>query len=462
VERRLQGLGIERRHRQRTDAEQLADVGDDLGQERPGHRRRDADPRDQAPQDRAPDLVRAVGVVGRLAERDRAAADQGVGREVVEEARLAAAGAPDDGQGGAPTGAQLVDGGGQGRAVGDPADQRGPAQGRAHGLVLVNRAADAEPRQDAQGLGRARRSVAGIDREQAIDQLGHRARGVDAELAGRQGQARRSQRDAAALVGARQGVPLGQEFEGDDPGAPQVGGRGRRRAAQDLGRDVAQGAGRAMIVSALEGQAEVEDPDSPVGDQDVGRLEVAVADAAAMQVVQGAQELSQELELGGDRAAARGAGDRGRTFDHLEHQVRLVAIEAVVEHRDDVGMAQRGQDAELVGDGEAAEAVEGPGRAGRAGRPRPALGRPPGVAGPVVAGQRAQVADGGAGELDPGLGVGHPRGDRQAFDRDRLAGQAIAGPVDRAHPALAELVRERVAPGDHRRDGVVHGRQPPG
>jgi hypothetical protein len=54
-----------------------------------------------------------------------------------------------------------------------------------------------------------------------------------------------------------------------------------------------------------------------------------------------------------ERLGACGLEDRTRVLLEVHREIGVLLVEAVVQHADDVGMVQRGQDAELTRQGEA-------------------------------------------------------------------------------------------------------------
>ncbi len=74
-------------------------------------------------------------------------------------------------------------------------------------------------------------------------------------------------------------------------------------------------------------------------------------DAAAVQIGQRTQHLRHEPYPLWNRARARVLGERTRRVEQRHREIRhLVAVEAVVQDADDVGMPQRGQGLELPGE----------------------------------------------------------------------------------------------------------------
>ena len=115
--------------------------------------------------------------------------------------------------------------------------------------------------------------------------------------------------------GAEEGETAGDGLEEGDGEAPDVGGGVGLAAHELLGRHVVEGSDGAALFGefgagfAIVGDAEVDDFDDVAaagagGDEDVGRLEVAVDDEAGVGVVEGAGALADELDAVGQGHAA--------------------------------------------------------------------------------------------------------------------------------------------------------------
>jgi hypothetical protein len=152
------------------------------------------------------------------------------------------------------------------------------------------------------------------------------------------------------------------------------------------------------------GDAEVDQlPAAVAAAHQVGRLDVAVEDAAGVGGLEGAGDLDAEGRDLGRRQGAAGRQElaQARPGQELHHQVRLAVVDAQVEDRDHPGVSQGRQRARL--------GLE----AGVEDRRRHAV----------------EVAD--------------------ALDRDLAAEPIVVGPHDRAHRAGADRGPDAVA-ADHR------------
>jgi hypothetical protein len=99
------------------------------------------------------------------------------------------------------------------------------------------------------------------------------------------------------------------------------------------------------------GEAEVDDADAAVGaDEGVAGLEVAVDDAELVSLGEAAGGLQVEIEDGMPGALAlRLPGGEGGAGDELHGEEDLVADDADVVDRDDVGVGDAGEQAGLAG-----------------------------------------------------------------------------------------------------------------
>src|SRR4029079_1175394 len=201
------------------------------------------------------------------------------------------------------------------------------------------------------------------------------------------------------------GPPAGEDLEQDQAEGVDVALRRRRLAGQQLRRHVLRRAGeRRAAVGGRGGDPEVGDADVAVAvEHDVGRLEVAVNDAA--------------LVRGGD-AGAQLAGD-------VDRLVRREDAEAAEQRREILAVdILHGQEAAAVGVAQVVEAAD--------------------VLVGDLAGDAQLVV-----ELGEARGVGGgPLG--QELERNRLVEGEVVGAVDLAHAAAAEQRDQAIARRDHR------------
>ena len=216
------------------------------------------------------------------------------------------------------------------------------------------------------------------------------------------------------------GKPPGHELEGEAAERVEVGARAGAPADQELGGEVRRGADDALVpLGAHDGGAEVDD-DDPAGavlDDDVGELEVAMDEAGPVHRGEPVADVSQDLDAAMEGHVLplhqvlvqehREASPRHELHD----DVRALAVLAEGVHRDHVLVAELRQ------------------RDGLLPEPLPAL-----------------------------LGVVAA----QDLDRDVALERDVEGPVDRAHPAVAELSDDAVTAVDdlvrcelHRPQGTV-------
>jgi hypothetical protein len=143
-----------------------------------------------------------------------------------------------------------------------------------------------------------------------------------------------------------------QQLVQHDADGVDVGGEGRQRAADDLGRHVLGRAGDPLLGAARRvdhaGDAEVDQLDqvgagAPLVDDDVVALEVGVDHAGQVRLLDAEQDLGDDVERGGRRdrvLAADQLRERGPA-QVLHGQVQqAVGRGAVVDDRDDVGVVE--------------------------------------------------------------------------------------------------------------------------
>ena len=192
----------------------------------------------------------------------------------------------------------------------------------------------------------------------------------------------------------------------DRPERVDVGAGVERARADLLGGEVGDGADqcpgfRQAGFRDRVREAEVHDAD-PDGrpflprDHDVGRLDVAVHDAARVAVFQGVGDLDADVD---DIAQAQGLlpdqAQQGRAADQGHHEEERALVPPEVVDGDDGGVVHLGDD----------------------------LGFP----------------------LEPPLDIGSEVGRRDQFDRDLAVQERVLRPVDDAHAAPAELTDDLVA-----------------
>ena len=150
--------------------------------------------------------------------------------------------------------------------------------------------------------------------------------------------------------------------------APPVPGGGRLRAVEQLGREVARGTHDEPVrrepgVGGRLRDPEVDQHGAVLGEEDVGRLDVAVDESRRVDGPQRSRELLGELEqvFGIERAATEDLVLEARAVDELHDDERLVAVRLGVEDGDERVVADLAHRGDL-----AQEAVAGVGR-GRVG-----------------------------------------------------------------------------------------------
>ena len=206
-------------------------------------------------------------------------------------------------------------------------------------------------------------------------------------------------------VGAEEGGASGERFEQRHAQRVKVGGRADGGAGDLLGRHVRDRADQAAGLRLAEvdqvGGAEVAELGVAGGvEEDVGRLDVAVDDAALMRGVQRRQQLQRQPPPRRRRQrAARGQPILQRAAGHqLEHEQTQPLVHVV--QRDDVGVAQ---------------AARGLGLAREA-------------------------------EVGLALGTGRAGTDCQQLDRDVLSQQRVVRQIDAPHRARAQQLADAEAP----------------
>ena len=117
---------------------------------------------------------------------------------------------------------------------------------------------------------------------------------------------------------------------------------------------------RSLLVQQLR-DAEVQQlHDAVAGDQDVGRLDVAVDDQIRVRVLDGAHDLKKERDAAGEGEGALGGEDvDAQAVDVLQDQVRLPRLaDTGVEQPGDVGMGQPGERGSLPAEALPAEVAQ--------------------------------------------------------------------------------------------------------
>ena len=209
-----------------------------------------------------------------------------------------------------------------------------------------------------------------------------------------------------APIAQVEGVLADQQLVGHHPERVQVRGDRDLLPTQHFRRHVCEradpgGSGRLDRLQVRR-EPEVEHLHLGAHHHDVVGLEIAVQDPMAMKVRQGAERLHDEIDLHRHRATAAGVDDVQRVLFEVHGEERhAVAIEPIVEHADDVRVAERCQQAEL---------------------PRQLEPR---------------LADAGA---SPGGRGARP----EALQRDHASRRAVERPVDGPHPPTADLVEDPV------------------
>ena len=134
----------------------------------------------------------------------------------------------------------------------------------------------------------------------------------------------------------------------------QVGDLGSIPFLDHFGGHVNRGADALAGLFYCSRQAKIQQPQTAIGDQHVGGLDVAVQDAAAVQVGQGFECLQQQFHLLCRGFALPGFQDGLGTRQVVHREIRLLPlVKAIVQHADDVGVAQGGQGLELGDQGDA-------------------------------------------------------------------------------------------------------------
>ncbi|MBE7451958.1 MAG: hypothetical protein HS111_24650 [Kofleriaceae bacterium] len=220
-----------------------------------------------------------------------------------------------------------------------PGRPRRPGLGRGGAGQALGQLGRARPRRrrHRQGGGQGRAELAEVGR----DRVGrdHRPVRLRDQL--------RHRRVAARLV-AGGGLVQGRGQAVDVGGGGELAqgqrlGRGVGRRAQELTRQ--RGLGVGDVGDAEVGQL----PQAAGPAQHVGRLDVAVDDAAGVGGLERSRELDPErAHLGGGQRAALGDHRaQGRPLDQLQHQVGLAVLDPQVEDLDHAGVGEGGQGAGL-------------------------------------------------------------------------------------------------------------------
>ncbi|MFT3765217.1 MAG: hypothetical protein QM820_06830 [Minicystis sp.] len=306
----------------------------------------------------APDVVGGPPARVRLPAHRQHAGAQRPDAQLVEQARLAHAALAADEEHRSPSRARLVE-----RVAEPPQLLVAPREARRHEVAVPRR----------RDLTRDRRARRGGDLFHQRRRVGLAARGRLAERpADGRAQRRRQRREVRLraehpgdhlrrLAAGLEGPAPAQHLVRDDADGVEIGRFTRTLSAKQLGGHVRQRPRRLLVARLFpdRGQPEVEHlergagldprPRAGAGDEEIVRLEVPVHDAAPVQVTQRGEELHEQIHL-------RCAGRRGRegqqrlgVREQLHGEIRAArGVEPVVEHADDVGVPQRGQDPELL------------------------------------------------------------------------------------------------------------------
>lgn len=361
----------------------------------------------QPAQHRAPLLVRPAAGVHRLAAQHHRAAHQRQRAQLVQQARLAHAALAADEPRAALARNRMVEHVRQVLALLHAAHEaRGLEEALARGGGLGGRGlAGGVAQRGDDGL-RVARPAVGVGRHQPLQHALERGR-----------EARRREH----LAGVREAPEEHLARHGAE--AEEVGLFGRGLVLEELRGQVARrarGVRAPALLVAPHREAEVQHLHLPADHQHVPRLQVAVDDAAPVQVRERLERLDQQPHLDHQGRVRAGLHQRARVLQQVHGQVGpALRVEAVVQHADDVRVAQRHQGLELVGQ-----------------RQRHALGR-----------------EGGRG-APPGA----PRQVRhrlvQPLEGHR-SGQAVLRAPHRARAASAQQVEDAVAAPHHLR---IHAR----
>lgn len=378
-------------------------------------RAQQAQPAEGAPQD----LVRTAVLPRRLPLQDEDIGDERPGAHLPEQARFADAALAPHEPGAAPARARLIERLQQHRelalAPDEPRrleeavqDRRGLRRRRQAGRLVEGR----------EGALRARVAILRPLGEQAVQHRGERRR--DARRGRIGGAAERPVLEPKVIAPLERPAPR-EDLEGDHPHRIEVAGLGRRRAGEGLGRHVIQRspdpppASRREPALARRRDPEIEHPHTPVGHEHVRRLQVAVNDALPVQVRERLEHLRDQVDLRGERAPSRLLEDRARVLDQLHREIRLpVLVESIVQHADDIGVAQGRERLEFAGHAQAH--LDG------------------GIDAELQRSPAARRAGVGADLLE----------------RDRAPGQPVHGAIHHPHAPTAEGPVEQIPPADQR------------
>ena len=106
-----------------------------------------------------------------------------------------------------------------------------------------------------------------------------------------------------------------QQLVHDDPEGEQIGRFGGGLAQKDFGSHISQGSREGVVafaqVLAHDGQSKIHHFDLPRHEKNIVGLEVAVDDAAPMQIGEGAEELDDEFDLFGQGTAVASGQNGG-------------------------------------------------------------------------------------------------------------------------------------------------------
>ena len=148
-------------------------------------------------------------------------------------------------------------------------------------------------------------------------------------------------------VFAVKGVVVGKQLVQHNPSRKDIGPRIYRTAIDLLGRHVAHAAhdlsGSGFFGSANVGDTEIHDLDRAIfRNHDVGRLDIAMHNAAVVSVTQTVADANNGLDFFEDTElpAGRNDGIEALALQELHHKIRISRVVPQFEDGDDIGMLQ--------------------------------------------------------------------------------------------------------------------------